>query len=395
MRNIIFVVILLFTHVLRAQNEDFISVTKSGEIEAKSAPEAVRELNQKLIGEVARELIVQLVGEKKYQKSRAIIESKIIREHAKFIPLINSGEPIQEGSLYRMTVDMKVSVESLRKLLMNAGVFYESEGPSAVMSFVSIQDRVHEQAFHWWLDTASEDSKGLVYLDHNLQKALEQEFGKQGFFFFSGSPLVARLIPPSFRTDHLASGDLKTLSQIFRSSIVLQGFVRLRPSPQFSGGTRVLVRIEAIQGQNQRTVGEISRVQDFDSSVKEGQLRAKLTALFPDVAKDLGVQILDAYQKGTLGASLLKIAVRGNLNPKQLNDIRAAIQKSVPEIKALRERMFEPGQVDFEADFSGNISGVREKLKTIEVPGFKVGLHSSGTEKADASDAFVLDVSPQ
>ena len=110
---------------------------------------------------------------------------------------------------------------------------------------------------------------------------------------------------------------------------------------------------------------------------------------FNEVSKDLAGQVLDAWQRGTVGSNTLKLALRGSLNPRQLRDLKASIQKNVHEIKALKERVFEPNQVTFEVDYTGTPQQLGERLKSGVMPGFNVKV-------VDATErAVVLDLHRQ
>jgi len=72
-----------------------------------------------------------------------------------------------------------------------------------------------------------------------------------------------------------------------------------------------------------------------------------------------------------LNANLVRLAVMGTLNPKQMNEVKAGILKGAPEVKSLKERVFDRGEVDFEADVSGDAKSVAERLKSVQIPGFQ------------------------
>lgn len=197
------------------------------------------------------------------------------------------------------------------------------------------------------------------------------------------------MAPEAYRSDRFRPEDLRFWGEFYNAQIILKGDVRIRESTAISGGFQVAVKLSAVQAGNNRTVGEVVRNYDTEAGNQDTVVRAKLNTAFADVAKDLGVQIVEAWRRGTLGANRLRLSVRGRLGPKQLSDLKAQIIKSVKEIKGVRERLIEVGLVTYEVDYSGGAQQLSDRLKSLNVPGFAVKV-------ADVSDnQIALEVRAQ
>ena len=59
--------------------EDLLLVSNEGLSKASSAAEASREIQAKIIAGVAREPTLEMIGEKRFQKGKSLVESRIVR----------------------------------------------------------------------------------------------------------------------------------------------------------------------------------------------------------------------------------------------------------------------------------------------------------------------------
>lgn len=179
--------------------------------------------------------------------------------------------------------------------------------------------------------------------------------------------------------------------------MALRGDVRVRDSRESIGGWQIQVRLEVVPVQGGRTVAEISRTFDTDPGPADIAVRKRLEKEIGEMSKDLATQVFEAWTRGTLAATTVKLAVRGSLSPKQLGDFRTQISRSMRDIKAIRERVFEPGRVVFEVDYAASPEDFRDKLKNVELPGFqdKYVVDSELGEGDGMSLPFILEVRPK
>jgi hypothetical protein len=206
-----------------------------------------------------------------------------------------------------------------------------------------------------------------------LHQQLFKELNRHGFYVVRPhSSLLASSVPETYRNDRFRPDDVRFWGQIYNAQIILRGDVRVRESTAISGGYQLAVKLSAIQTANNRTVGEVVRNYDTESGNQDVVVRAKLNTAFAEVAKDLGVQVVEAWQRGTLGSNRLRLAVRGKLGPKQLGELKSQLTKTVREIKGVRERLIEVGSVTYEIDYSGGAQQLSDRLKSLTVPGYSV-----------------------
>lgn len=384
-----------------AQSDDeLLSVTTEGTSKATSQVEATREIQSRALMGTAREQVIEMIGEKRYAKNKAIVESRIVREAAKFVPFVQPGdiEKLPDGS-WKMKLDLRVSIGSLRKMVIDTGLLTDADTPVTILPMITFTDRMKAVSYRWWMaDVRDESRKTLIEWARVVQQGLHKELMRQGFHL--QLPLTATLsneIPPPFRVDRASAQDLKALGEYLGVSMVLRGDVRVKESRDSLGGWQIQVRLEVMPVQGGRTVAEISRTFETESGPSEIIVKRRLEKEIGEMSKDLASQVLEAWTRGTLAATTLRLAVKGTLSPKQLADFRNQFSKALRDVKAMRERLFEPGRVIFEVDFAAAPEDFRDRLKTISLPSLatKLVVDSELGEADGASVPFTLEVKPK
>ncbi len=390
-----------FSSVAVAQDADeLISVSNEGVSKATSQVEAAREIQGKALSGTAREQVIEMIGDKRYAKNKAIVENRIVREAAKFIPFVQPGEAVkQPDGTWKMKVDLKVSLGSLRKMVIDTGLLTDADTPVTIIPMIGFTDRMKGVSYRWWMGDSRDDArKSVVEWARIVQLGLHKELMNQGFHLqlpLEGT--VSNALPTPFRVDRATGQDLKQLGEYLGVSMALRGDVRVRDSRESVGGWQIQVRLEVVPVQGGRTVAEISRTFDTDPGPADIAVRKRLEKEIGEMSKDLSTQVFEAWTRGTLAATTVKLAVRGTLSPKQLGDFRTQISRALRDIKAIRERVFEPGRVVFEVDYAASPEDFRDKLKNVELPGFqdKYVVDSELGEGDGMSLPFILEVRPK
>ena len=142
--------ILALAPLSQAQSpEDLTIITVEGTSKADSPAEASREIQAKAMADTAREQVIEIIGDKKYQKNKQLVETKIVRESARFIPFTQPGPLEQNADGYKMSLELKLSLASLKKMIQNTGLLYDSEAVTAMVPMVGFIDRVHALGYRW------------------------------------------------------------------------------------------------------------------------------------------------------------------------------------------------------------------------------------------------------
>ncbi len=381
-------------------DDELLSVTTEGVSKAASPAEATREIQSKALQGTAREQVIEIIGDKRYAKNKAIVESRIVREAAKFIPFVQPGDitKLPDGS-WKMKLDMRVSIGSLRKMVIDTGLLTDADTPVTILPMIGFTDRMKSLSYRWWMGDLRDDSrKSIVEWARVVHEGLHKELLHQGFHLqLPSSGTLSNAIPPVFRVDRASAQDLKQLGEYLGISMALRGDVRVKDSKDSPGGWQIQVRLEVIPFQGGRTVAEISRTFETEPGPSDVLVKRRLEKEIGELSKDLSSQVLEAWTRGTLAATTLRLAVRGDLSPKQLGEYRTQFSRAVRDVKAIRERLFEPGRVVFEVDFAASPEEFGDRLKTAVLPGF-IGKIVTDSEfgQADGTDVpFTVEVKPK
>jgi hypothetical protein len=108
------------------------------------------------------------------------------------------------------------------------------------------------------------------------------------------------------------------------------------------------------------------------------------------LAKETGVeianQVYDLWQRGALEAQVIQLAVTGDLDHMQLVRFKRELSQQMGLTQDLVERLYEPGRVTFEMDYTGGVEALTQKLNKARFDGFISQVVSS------QADEIILDV---
>ncbi|PIS11350.1 MAG: hypothetical protein COT73_04405 [Bdellovibrio sp. CG10_big_fil_rev_8_21_14_0_10_47_8] len=328
---------------------------------------------------VATDLIKEIIGDAKYSRNKALIASKIVKNSARFVPFSKPGDvqPAEPTGL-KMSVLLKVNVDDLQALLLEYGLFYESDATPMILPVIKWVDRVNSQV---WLWSTNEDSAKKTFLfkqSKSLEDALKTAFVKNSFYLIRPQTFrLGEMIPADLRLESVRSDDWQNAAQKLGAQILLDGNVTLTKSSERSDAFHVSIELTATQVLNGRTVAEVSRQFETDGGAFELVVDRKLHEVVETVSNDLASQVLEAWQRGTLGANLYRMSVRGRLPLLQQELLKEVLKNSVREIKNVRERLVSADTVVYEVDSTLGPKELAQKLPTWAVGPVKLKLDSS------------------
>ncbi len=349
-------------------SDDLVTVNTEATSTASNVPEATREIMQTAMATVAREHVIEIIGEKKYQKNKAIIERKIIGEAAKFIPISNSRNLVQDSEKnYKASVELKISLSSLRKMIQATGLLVDSDDLAVILPLIVFRD--DKNSFAWWELSRDEAKKNLNEISQLFDSSFSDDMFKNAFFVIKPNSVVPLLVPEGLRSTNLKKEDAKFLASYFHSNLIVRGEVIFKSQSQ--NVLELSLKLNLSQSLNDREIAEVTRNILIERANLPIVLKAKLQSVFSEVSKDLSAQILDTWQKGTLGSNSILVSVKGLATPRQVQDFKNELRKNIHDIKALKERIFESGQVTFEMEYNSNEANIVEKFKSARLDSFE------------------------
>ncbi len=379
-----------------AQRLSDLSTVKVDGVSKETQPsDAIREVSTWALATTAHDRVVEVVGEQSYQKNKAAIDQKIIKQSAKFIPFVNPGEPArQRDGSWRIPIELKISGTTLRKMLLENGFVGSAAGAANILPLIAFTDRTRALSLRWWMgDEKNADQKSLSLLETLLHAKLAEEIQKQNLVFTKPpAPEQISEIPNGLRIERPSSSDISAIGAYFKSAMIARGDVRLLPSTT-AGAVQVSVKIQVVQvNAPDRVIAEVMREFSTDphaASVEAG-LRAKAGSEFASLARDLSSQVQVAWQRGTVGTNFLTLTVRGALTPAEQSAFKTEFARALREARDLKERLFERDQVTYEVDYSGDPNQFANRLLTLKLVGFEVKVPPGQS----GSRAIAVDVQP-
>jgi hypothetical protein len=373
---------------------DLQTVNVDASSKQSSPTDAVKEAAAWATIQTAKEHVIEILGQAAYDKNKAAINHKIFRQTTRFIPFVNPGAPVeQKDKSWKVPVELKISVNSLRKMLVDEGFFAQSSetavNPASLLPLITFTDRTKTQSMRWWMgDERQPEFKFLVSLEQLMHTRLSEEVTKQQLVF---TKAPSSDVPQKLQIERPSPQDLTALAAYFKSAMVARGDVRVMPSSVAGAGT-LSVKIQVMQASApDRVIAEVVRefTSDPHAPSLEAGLRTKANSEFAVLAKDLAVQVQAAWQRGTVGTNYVTLSVRGPLDPQQQAAFKTAFVRNVHEVRDLKERLFEHDSVTYEADYAGDLASFEGRLRGLKLAGFDLRVAGQNGDRG-----LALDVRP-
>ncbi|AFY01726.1 hypothetical protein Bdt_2040 [Bdellovibrio bacteriovorus str. Tiberius] len=360
-----------------AQQAELVDRTYSGVSKETNPQVAKRVIQDEAAQKVSEEIIQELIGNDRFLKNKTLIQNKIIRNSARYIPFTKPSALTQSADEFKMSVAMKVSLKDLKQMLQDSSLLNENEAVPVVLPLVSWQDRVEGRSYRWWLPLDKNPQGFLVKEGRLLEEALRGAFQKNNFYLIK--PIEAGLaasVPADFQNEKVGGEDAQFFAQYFNAPVVVDGQVNLTKGER--NNFRIEIKLTALQVSNGRAIADVSRRFDTDSGSFENAIDKKLREVLEGTANDLAVQVMDAWQRGSVGTSVIRLTIQGRQPLPVLEGVKEKIRSQLTQVKNIRERLVSADSVSFEVDTSVPASELVGKLETLDMDGKRLSRVSEG-----------------
>ncbi len=344
--------------------------TSSSDVPVKAKADSLKDA----LNKGSLQVISQLIGPLKLEKNLPIIKSKILTQTSKFIQFYKAGDAITKNGETQTSVTMKISVSSIRDLLAQEGLLYQTEGPPTILPLFKVTEKKDsEKQFLWWVQEVAPDTQILRDAEKLVLHLLDTAFRPKNFYVIDPlSGYYVQWVPTPYRSENPPQDQVLWLGEFFKAQIVLTGDISAETSNATPDGIKLNVRLMAYHTSNGRIVGEVSRTFDGASKDWEQGVTNLIHKGCGDVAKDLSSQVVDESTRGTLGATLLRLTLRGNFNYQDLENFKKQVLIKMGDVKTIKERKQEKGLTTFELDYAGTAQMLVKTLETNSFDGFKI-----------------------
>ena len=85
-----------------------------------------------------------------------VVHSKVLSQKQRFIQFYKASEPLKKAGDTVTSVNMKISISSLRDILAKEGILYQSDGPATILPVIRFAEkRDNARAYDWWMEEAN------------------------------------------------------------------------------------------------------------------------------------------------------------------------------------------------------------------------------------------------
>lgn len=351
-----------------AAGMDLIERSFTGTSEATLPQSARRNIQEQASKKVSEEIIKELIGEDRYAKNKTLIQNKVEKLSNRYIPFVKPGELTQEGTTYKMTVVLKVSVKDLKALLQSNSLLSENDTVPLVLPLISFTDKVGSRTYRWWKPEDESTKAFLMAQNRHFENALRGAFQKQNFYLIKTSSLGPQ-VPRSYRNERMSLDDMQFMSQYFGAPLIIDGQVQYMKSPDSSNRYRIEVKLLALQVSNGRPIADVSRRFETEAGVFESSVDKKIRETVETTSQDLASQVFEAWQRGSLGTSSLRLTFRGRIPFNQKESFKEKLKNQVREIRNIRERLVTSDTLAFEVDTNLTSKDFAARLNGLEIDG--------------------------
>lgn len=335
---------------------------------------------------VTDEMVKSEIGDARFKENSSKVKDEVQPLKNRFIPFFKIISSSKEGEAYRFKIEVKVSREDLRTVLQQKGLFSSSQKTGITFPFVEFNNALSGESFRWW-SPEFKVSNDLESLSLSFEKEMFQGFLDKGLFMLRPHAFsMSHMIPNFMRKTYLTQTEMVQLTNLNRGQLYLDGRVDLIPSPLRENALRIRVQVKCKQSSNGKNVAEVVRTFDTPSGQQLTQIGSKVNELARETGDELASQVYDLWKRGALEAQVLQLAVTGDLDHMQMLRFKKELNEKLGLSNALVERLYEPGRVTFETDYSGGVEALSQRLGKTKFDGFISQVVSS------QADQIILDV---
>lgn len=332
------------------------------QIKSENANLAKKKMIEEAINKTSEALVLEIIGPDRYQKAKSEIQSKVLKQTARFIPVMKTSDVVKdaEGN-FSLAVTMQVSVKNLEAILKEQGLLYELEATPIILPVVNYVDQVQGKSYRWWRSARDVELAGHY---NNLEKYLQRNFSEQGFFLERPNGTGLDLLrPPQFDKDTFTNEDWVQLAQLYKVSAVIEGEIRVLIPQGTKDSQSLEIQLTARQVNTGKVLAELLRKGQWDNRDFWNQKRVQQWV--DGTFKDLAMQVKESWQRGTFSSTVLKLIVKGGIPLSRFQKFKDQIQSQSRLIRQIREREISATELVFDIDVTGNSSDLSSQLQMV------------------------------
>ncbi len=355
-----------------AQQTELLERTFSGVSKEATAQAAKSDIQNQASQKISEEVIRELIGEERFAKNKNLIQNKVIKNSARYIPFSKPSNLTQEGDEFKMAVAMKVSLRDLKQMLQENSLLNENDTVPVVLPVISLVDRVQGRSYRWWLPLDKNPQGFLFKEGRAVEEALRNSFQIKNFYVIK--PLESGLgssVPSSFQNEKITGEDAQFFAHYFNAPVIIDGQVLMSKEEKGSNYS-IEIRLTATQVSNSRPIADVSRRFTTDAGPFETSVDKKMREVLESTTNDLASQVFEAWQRGSLGTSVIRITIKGNQGLPVMEGLKEKIRSQVTQVKNIRERVVSSESTSYDVDTSVSATELVQKIEALDFNGKKL-----------------------
>ncbi len=317
-------------------------------------------------------VVQELLGADKANRTWPTIKSKILKNSRQYVVFIKGSPPVVVRDGTQITVALRISPGNLEVALREAGAL--STGPLRVLSLVSFTNS-RGMVYTWWSDTGDSSRQvndpNLSELFKRFSVQLNKKMKAKNVFVLDPTSQSFRMgVPPMYRLSQLTREDQMALAEYLKADVVLSGRVESAKQRAENSELQLVYDLQMWQAKSGRNVAEFQKSERLTADTSKvilTQFEATAPLLLEDVANRLNMAVV----AGNLNLNVVRIAVSGSMTYRQQAEFKRQLSQ-LRDIKVLKERLFEPNRVIFEAETSISGQDLGKVLQRAQFPLYQV-----------------------
>lgn len=325
---------------------------------------ARRKIIEEATLKISEEMVQSIIGEARFKKNKSVISDKIFKRASRYIPVIKTGDILKTAEGQKLTVTLQVNSKVLETMLQEQGLLYDNETSPMIMPFLVIDDQVNRDGFRWW---RAQNSQRMQSMNDYLEKQMQNSFFSSGFFIQRPeASQLQMMVPNSMQQDFLSPEQIQILSKRWNIPITLVGELIMRNDTASQEEIVMELRLMVTQVSSGRVLAQLNRQSKLPKSETLGAMSLKKNFSFVVQAlKDLTQQMQEAWRKGFLSSTLVRLEVQGPLVLSKYDLFKTALKTSNRSIRQVKERMITSKSVYFELEINGSVNDLVSGFKSV------------------------------
>jgi len=334
--------------------------------------DAKQEAFRKAVEDASTKLISETIGADALEKQAPRIKQVLSRSE-KYILFIKGSnpEPVPEGS--RIKVEMKISLDNFEALLREQGLVQSANRALKILPLISWSNESGTTRNTWWVDAGSPLGQKIWT---KFEGAMSKRLQARNIRMADG--LLLDRIPPALRKRSLSREEQMAVAKLFDASLIVYGDVRLTKE---SSGEKAQIQTELVDVRSQKALES--------TQITVGAPKDTPENLAVKVADQVNEQIKAAQASGRMNLATFKLVIQGDLTFQKLDQLKKELLEQVLDIRAMKDRLYTPGEFVFEAESNRQLSELASEIRRAKFSHMRVSAEES------AGSSLVLSVSAQ